>query len=291
MIRSNSGAGKTLACVLSIALVNLSFPFGVFVPERKPGAPAPEEPKAPCSRVLSAKEMRTLKGKTSKNPYFAGSGKWGVNFRGIDALTGTFSTSATDLSFEGGYGIPVNVTRSYSSNNADEGPLGEGWTLSVDIRTTAGGLLKGPGSGVRSVPTMFKERAIGQTDPRDANTPVDAVVATDASGYEEVIQKDVDGVLTTPPWDKNVHEPKYEVVTNTNGTFWVLTENTTRTAEGTVYVYQKKGHFGTAGMLPYGASSGDAKPSNVLKIVSVTDRHGNATTYTYDTTDVTFDRT
>ena len=38
-------------------------------------------------------------------------------------------------------GIPVNVTRSYSANNADEGPFGIGWSLSADIRTTAGGVL------------------------------------------------------------------------------------------------------------------------------------------------------
>lgn len=41
-------------------------------------------------------------------------------------------------------------------------------------------------------------------------------------------------------------------------------------------------------MKPFDDSSAAAEPSNVLKIVSATDRHGNITTYTYGSTEYTF---
>ena len=239
------------------------------------------------SRKLSAEELKKLKGRTNDvfdaNPYVAGTNKWDVVHNGINLVTGNFTTSATDLSFEGGYGIPVNLTRSYSANNPDEGPFGIGWTPSVDIRSTAGGVLKSSGSPIRSVPVQFKERPSNQVVPGPpSNTqPVEAVVTTDASGAETTVQRDVDGVLTTPPWDKNEIESEYEMVISGSSTYEVLVSSSVRTPEGTVYQYTKQGYYGSGQYAYNEGSQSTFTPSNLLKISSVTDRHGNTTNYTY----------
>jgi RHS repeat-associated protein len=266
----------------ALALAEKSRDFTSFLDSLPAASPAPV-----VSRALTADEMQLLSGRLGENPYIAGTQKFAIIVNGLDVLTGNFTTAATDLTFEGGYGIPVNVTRSYSSNSPDYGPLGKGWNLSVDIRTTAGGLLKSSGSGVRSVPTTYKERLIGADDPRipDANEPVETVSAADASGFEETIQKDADGILTTPPWDKNDSEAVYDTVTSGGDVYQILVSNTVRTPEGTVYVYATKGYY-DGGVDP----NGDAMPSNILKIVSVTDRHGNETTYSYSNDSVPFYR-
>ena len=140
MINTTSIFSRTVAITCSILLVNLAVPMtaGYWIGKNLPdNLPKPNAAPAP-SQMLSAKQMLTYSGKTDKNPYTAGSNKWAASYKGVDLLTGNFTTSATDLSFEGGYGIPVNVTRSYSSNAFDEGPLGPGWSLSVDVRSTAG---------------------------------------------------------------------------------------------------------------------------------------------------------
>lgn len=66
------------------------------------------------------------------------------------------------------------------------------------------------------------------------------------------------------------------------------------TPEGTVYVYEKQGTY-TAGVSRYQGPSemsapSDNEPSNVLKIKTATDRHGNTTTYTYGSGTVSFDK-
>jgi hypothetical protein len=66
-----------------------------------------------------------------ESPYIAGAQKFDPQAQGIDLMTGNFSMSATDLDFQGGYGIPVNVSRSHSADNHDEGPFGKRWTLSA----------------------------------------------------------------------------------------------------------------------------------------------------------------
>ena len=92
----------------------------------KVAEPAPQHQDKPKeSRPLSLQQMRTLAGRQSgsqsaQNPYIAGSGKWGVPYNGVDLLTGNYTVTATDLSFDPSYGVPVNVTRSYSSNMQDE---------------------------------------------------------------------------------------------------------------------------------------------------------------------------
>lgn len=261
------------------------------------------------SRPLLGAELRTMRGKGSQNAYLSGSAKWGINIDGVDITTGNLSLSSTDLNFEGGYGIPVNVTRTYSANNGDEGPLGIGWTLSVDLRSTAGGLLKSGGAPVRSVPVAMKERPSDQV--RDSvngivgvNEPVSAMLGTDAGGTEQTVQRDVDGVMMPPSWDLNVIETVYEtVVLDGDEEYQIAKSQIITTPEGTVYTYSKKGEYvrntGSSGSPVYVAGgladfrtptegNSTREPSNVLKIVSVEDRHGNDTTYTYSTDDVTF---
>jgi len=251
------------------------------------------------TRELKQDELDSMRGRDNgadANPYIAGQSKLGVNYHGVDLLTGNFSFSETDLSFEGGYGIPVAITRTYSANNPDEGPFGRGWTLSVDLRTTAGGLLKGGGSPSRTVPVRVSEKALttqqpgsphwlptpqGQPDPSE---PTEGVVSEDASGLQSVIQRDVDGVLSPPAWDKNKVDAVY-VKRIVDGEPITFTDNVTvTTPEGTVYYYDEFGY------VPHPNVSGAPGKSSVMKISTVTDRHGNTTTYTYGSTHIQFYR-
>ncbi|RYG49639.1 hypothetical protein EON79_00565, partial [bacterium] len=324
MIRSRSlllSAARGAACLL---LLNVSVPLGAVTTVGKPvvdglkeradlakaeaAERARREKRRAKSRPLTAKEQRTEQGRSGPNPYLAGQSKWDVVYKGVNLMTGAYTSGGTDLSFDGGYGIPVNVTRAYNSNTVDEGPFGRGWTLSADARSTAGGMLKSPGSPVRTVPSSFKERPSIEQDPNlpviggpqgsQGGQPVEAVVATDASGEEETIQKDADGVLTTPPWDKNVIDSTYETLVKADGAVYqLLTANTVKTPDGTTYRYTKQGAYGTwnattktytGGTRPWNNSSTPAEPANVLKVVEATDRQGNLTTYTYGSGWVTF---
>jgi RHS repeat-associated protein len=298
MISANSPLYRFSACLAVFGVLNLAVPAGVIgtygpsavkalTPKEKPAPAKPFE-----TRPLTGKEMKNKQGRIGEQPYIAGGFKWSQTYKGIDTTTGNYSLGASDLSFEGGYGIPVNVTRSYSSNNPDEGPFGKGWTISVDVRTTAGGVLKNSGSPVRSVPVAFKERPSTQDDPNipAANEPAEAVIATDASGTEETIQKDADGVLTTPAWDKNVIESTYEFVTVNGQRHQVLLSQTMLTPEGTKYTYAKLGTYPN-GTKPYYDPNATPEGANVLKITKATDRHGNETVYTYNTSaTVTFNK-
>lgn len=302
---------KTARVAICLALLNISVPGGALVTF---GVPAREQVQATldartkaakdlaarkaksASRPLTSSEERKSQGRAGENPYMAGQSKWDVMYKGVDLMTGNYSTTATDMSFDGGYGIPVNVTRSYSANSGDEGPFGKGWTISADVRSTAGGILKSGSAPVRSVPVGFKERPSGEADPNAelatgaSVQPVEAVTATDAGGTTETIQKDVDGVLTTPPWDTNVNEnTQYEFVTLGGSAYQVMTHNETVTAEGTRYVYDKKGTF-VGGTRPWNQPTATAQPANVLKIVSATDRQGNVTTYGYGTGTFTYSK-
>ncbi len=242
-----------------------------------------------ASRILSSKEEQTLQGKSGENPYLAGQNKWDVIYKGINLLTGNYSTSATDMSFDGGYGIPVNITRSYSANSIDEGPFGKGWTLSADVRSTAGGIFKSGNAPVRSVPVSLKERASTEDDPNVTVEPAAAISVVDAGGAEETIQKDVDGVLTTPPWDKNTYDSVYEMVTLNGSKYQVLLSNSVRTPEGTVYTYAKKGSYPN-GTVPWDNSTATPEAANVLKVTSATDRQGNVTNYIYGSNFLTFQK-
>ncbi len=242
-----------------------------------------------ASKILSAKTMRTVQGRSGENLYAAGQSKWDVVYKGVNLLTGNYSTSVTDLTFEGGYGIPVNVTRSYSANCSEEGPFGKGWSMSADVRSTAGGLMKSSGAPVRSVPVNFKERHSAQLNDPNATTadgtqvqPIQAVLASDAGGQEETIQRDADGILSTPPWDKNKVVSEFETIVKPDGTNWqIMKKNYVYTPEGTVYVYDKQGTYDGAGEVPMDQPAAIPEPSNVLKLTSATDRNGNVTTYTY----------
>src|SRR5579862_7545288 len=152
-------------------------------------------------------------------------------------MSGNYSTSVTDMSFDGGYGIPVNVTRSYSSKDGSEEPFGYGWSLSADVRQTAGGLLKSQGAPARAVPSTFKELNPSEADPNVATQPAAAVTSTDASGRPETVQRDVDGVLTTQAWDNNVSNPTYRLVVQNGSVYQIQTGNTTTTPDGTTYTY------------------------------------------------------
>ncbi len=304
MIRINSPFGKTVSVAATFAIVMCSMPgmalastykqASDFVQTKLPKA----KPHLRDSFLLSAKTLNARQGRSGENPYAAGQQKFDVVYKGVDLMSGNYTMSATDLSFENGYGIPVNMTRSYSANDGDEGPLGKGWTVSVDARSTAGGLAKSSGSSVRSVPNSFKERPSTQLNDPNATTadgsnatqPIQAVLATDASGTEETIQRDADGILSTPPWDKNKVESEYETIIGGDGTnYQVMTHNKVITPEGTVFVYDKQGSY-TYGVKPYNDSSAVAEPSNILKVTTATDRQGNVTTYTYGTGTVSFSK-
>ncbi|MCU0317429.1 MAG: DUF6531 domain-containing protein [Fimbriimonadaceae bacterium] len=234
----------------------------------KPREVNPPAPSTVLSRELTESEMESLSGRTG-NPYNAGQAKFDIVFQGINTRTLNFTTAGSDLSFEGGYGIPVAVTRSYSANNIDEGPLGPGWTISTDIRSSAGGLLKSPKAPDRSVPVDIRRRPTTEIDPNRSTQPVEAVTVTDSGGSQSTIQRDVDGVLTTAPWEKNQYEAEYEPVTQSGNTYWVMTENKTITPDGTTYHYIKTGEYLNGGSRPWNNNSATPEPNNVLKPATV----------------------
>lgn len=292
------------ARLLAICMANLVVPWSGFSVNRQSANKSIEQEKKieqAVSRPLTAKEMKTIRGKGAENPYIAGSNKWDISLYGVSLLSGNFSTTATDLSFEGGYGIPINVTRSYSANNGDEGPFGFGWTLSADIRTTAGGLLKSAGAPIRSVPESVREFQVGGEDAIRLEAPqtsgytvppiTEGIVTKDSSGKETKVQRDVDGILTTPPWDKNEIDCTYEKAEIDENVYELTKTMTVRTPEGTVYQYDDKdGDEPDVWTNTVDDGEGLDTPTNILKIISVTDRHGNATTYTYGSTQVTFSK-
>ena len=306
MLNLTTRSSRILSRSICVVLINAAIPFGIpkLISDAWPkSVPAPAKAKPQQSRPLSGKEMHTLQGKSGENPYLAGQNKWDVVFKGVDLMTGNFMTSATDLDFEGGFGIPVNVTRSYSANCPDEGPFGKGWTLSADVRSTAGGLLKGPSAPVRSVPINMTEQPPKEFNPNAVGpngkqgesgsggagsvdtSPVQGVTVTDAGGTAETVQKDVDGVLTTPPWDDNVCNATYQFV-NLNGSYYqVLLSDITTTIDGTQYTYTCEGSYPN-GTLPYNAAQMNPAPApsaaNILKVTLATDRQGNQTAYSYN---------
>jgi RHS repeat-associated protein len=286
---------RPAAVVMTTLMVNATVPAWALVPKADPHAPKVlkvEAKKAPASRKLKASEMRKMKGKLLGNPYTSGSAKFDLTYKGVNMRTGDYSLSANDLSYEGGYGIPVSVARSYSANCIDEGPFGVGWTLSADMRTTAGGMLKSGSAPVRSVPVNIKMRHDEESDPNLETDPVKAVVVTDSEGTETTIQVDVDGILTTPPWEKNEYDAAFEVIWVGDAHYEILISNKTKTPDGTVYEYEKKGTY-TSGVMPWNELTSitiDPEPSNVLKVVSATDRNGNETTFTYSGSSVTFQK-
>jgi len=113
--------------------------------------------------------------------------------------------------------------------------------------------------------------------------PVEAIVSTDAAGKETTVQRDVDGVLTTQPWDKNEIESDYDMVTSGGNVYEVLVSNKVLTPEGTIYEYTKQGEYASGQYEFNNGSQSTFTPSNVLKISKVTDRHGNETNYFYNT--------
>ncbi|MBV6457231.1 MAG: hypothetical protein HONBIEJF_00338 [Fimbriimonadaceae bacterium] len=237
----------------------------------------------PETRLLTDDELISLKGKTGENPYVAAPQKWSVVYKGVDLATGNFSFSVTDLACETSFGVPVNVSRTYSANNGDEGPFGVGWTLSSDIRSTAGATLKSSSAPVRTVPVAFAERPVGAIDPNlgeSAAQPVDAVLAIDAAGQVETIQRDVDGILTNPDWDNNKTDVAYDYVADGSGVRQVMSAMTLTTPEGTQYRYETMG-----------TEWGENVEGNVLKVVWIKDRHNNQTTFTYSTETVNFSKT
>ena len=309
MIRINSPFGKSVSVACTFALVFCMVPSMAWAKTYSDASTWVKSklPKPPlvlgASKILSSAKMKAIQGKGGENPYAAGQSKWDVVYRGVNLLTGNYSMNATDLTFEGGYGIPVNVTRSYSANDAEEGPFGKGWSMSADVRSTAGGMMKSGGAPVRAVPVNFKERPTTQLcDPNAATAdgsqvqPIQAVTATDSGGQEETIQRDADGILSTPPWDKNKIDSEFETVIGSDGTnYQVMKKNWVNTPEGTVYVYEKQGAYvgpssSPFGMKPCDDSSAAAEPSNVLKISTATDRHGNVTSYTYGSGYVSFSK-
>ncbi|MBL8065833.1 MAG: RHS repeat-associated core domain-containing protein [Chthonomonadaceae bacterium] len=245
-------------------------------------AEAAKRPKMAESRTLSPNEMQRIKGRIAPgNPYYAGNLPYDPQFKGVNMRTGNFSLSATDLSFEGGYGIPVSIVRTYSSNNIDEGPFGVGWSWSLDLRTSAGGFLKSESGQSHVTPTQYRERPSTEIDPNVKTGPVEAVVATDAGGQTETLQRDADGILTGPAWDLNRHEPVYQYINGVRS----MVSISTYTPEGSVYKYIKTGTYTGGGAKTWYNQYATAEPSDVWGIDTVTDRHGQQTKYNYSSSD------
>lgn len=243
------------------------------------------------SRALSATEMAKLRGKTTyyaPNPYWAGSPKFDVDWNGISVLSGNYSQSVTDLSFEEGFGVPVAMTRVYSANAFDETGLGYGWSPTIDARTTVGGLLTSASGPSLSTPQTMMDQHSSEVDPNSPFAAAPAtVVSEDASGEKTTHQRDLDGVITSPPWDKNLYKPDYEIQTDGGVTKYILKSNQTLTPDGTEMTYEPLGVY-AGGMVPWDQPFATPEPGYVLMLKTVKDRQGNVTTYNYSSDSVTF---
>ncbi len=274
---------RPVARLMAFLLANMYVPYYAFaLPGQVEAAPVAPDAQ---SRPLTRAELSELRGQRITdaygNPYNSGQAKYDVVYKGVNTRTGDFGMSATDISFEGGFGIPVSVTRSYSSNSLEVGPLGPGWTFGLDLRSSAGGLLKSPGAPVRSTPVRMKRRPVNQAtvEPIAGQEPVDAFLAQDAGGTEETVERDVDGILTPPGWDANVYEGANWVFAHGQ---WDLQGVTVITPEGTRNRYETRGEY-VGGTQDW--RTGIALPnsrSSVLKLVESKDRHGNVVEYHYD---------
>lgn len=317
MINRRSVLFRSTAMVVCLTTTAMSTMLFAYPRKAAPPHPDPPAKKAPKSHVLSDKEMLKAMGKDAANPYVSGVSRQSIVVNGVDVMTGNFSTSATDLSFEGGYGIPVAVTRTYNSNCGIEGPMGRGWTLSVDMRSTAGGLLKGSKSADLSTPVEVHECPPGLfhlSNEGNDNTPSnEGAVTVDASGKENILNREVDGVMMGALADKNLYETEYEDVTSGDDVYQVIKKQIVTTPEDTVIVYEAEGSYegihaydhyqsggtgstGVSGSTGSTAGTGGPEgalyaeeftdpveiPTNILKITSITDRHQNVTTFTYN---------
>ena len=131
MIRINSPFGKTVSVLSTFALVFCMTPSMAWaktykdtsdwvkskLPERK------DDPVA--SKILSSGTMKKMQGKSGENPYAAGQSKWDVMYKGVDLMTGNFTVSATDLTFEGVPKIvPLRVAAGFEVAAKDTDPRG-----------------------------------------------------------------------------------------------------------------------------------------------------------------------
>src|SRR5207245_8736280 len=98
-----------------------------------------------------------------------GGGAWGANPTAapgepVDSATGSYYTSVTDLSLPG-IGVPFSFKRSYNSGDPTVGPLGQGWTDSLNASLTVqpnGDVLARSGDGQQLI---FTHNADGTFTP------------------------------------------------------------------------------------------------------------------------------
>lgn len=98
---------RPMGLLMAVAAFSLALPYNLLAydPNKPRKARPPVQPDT-VSRALTAEEMDGLTGRTVANPYNAGSSKLDPVVKGVNVRTGGFGMSATDLSIEGGYGIP-----------------------------------------------------------------------------------------------------------------------------------------------------------------------------------------
>ena len=115
---------RCVSVTVCLATANLCVPYGAAVVFGKPAMDAIYASQAAkdkaakalgarraksASRALTPKEEASQQGKNGECPYLAGQNKWDVMYNGVDLVTGNYMTSVTDMSFDGGYGVPVNA--------------------------------------------------------------------------------------------------------------------------------------------------------------------------------------
>ncbi|HZP82836.1 MAG TPA: DUF6531 domain-containing protein [Chthonomonadaceae bacterium] len=89
----------------------------------------------PAVRVLSHKEMRSLRGRgPNRNRYLNGILPWQRSFRDVNLCTGNLFKSFTDIQVAPAKGAGLALQRTYNSDDDRVGPFGVGWTHAYDIR-------------------------------------------------------------------------------------------------------------------------------------------------------------
>jgi RHS repeat-associated protein len=207
-------------------------------------------------------------------------GAWGTNptaMQGepVDSATGNYNTSATDLSLPG-IGVAFALTRSYNSGDASNGPLGLGWThsLNASLSVQANGDVQArAGDGQQLLFTLNPDGTF--TPPTGGRSTLAAV----SGGYELVTHDqlhfrfDGQGRLLSER-DRNGQGLSFSY--NPDGTLATIVDSVGRTIS-----FSYDGGMLSQVSLPDGRHVGYGYDGNG-RLATVTDARNGITRYTYD---------
>jgi RHS repeat-associated protein len=196
----------------------------------------------------------------------------------VNTRTGSFTTSVTDLALPG-IGVPLAFTRSYTSADTIQGPMGIGWTHSFAPSLSVKGngdvtLRSGNGQQVRYI---RRSNGTFKGDPGSRSTLVAVSGGYELTRMDQTVYAfDSQGRLTALR-DRNANELTLAYGGDS------LPDTITDTAGRTITLSHNGSGKLTGITLPDGRSV--AYTYNSGRLASVTDLRGKTTTYAYNASD------